>query len=191
MKRLLLVLLLLFATCVCLAQKPPKSSPTYIRAGRLFDATTDNVRENVIIVVEGGRIQSVTPTAQVQIPVGANVIDLSRARVLPGLIGCHSHIGSGVDRYDEIHRFKDTPFSSAFAATVHARKTLEAGFTSVRDVGSKPFLAVDLRNAINEGLIPGPRIVASGPGISITGGPGDFEHYSPPTTVRLFSRVAA
>ncbi len=186
MKRLLLVLLLLFATCVCLAQKPPKSSPTYIRAGRLFDATTDNVRENVIIVVEGGRIQSVTPTAQVQIPVGANVIDLSRATVLPGLIDCHTHMGSRADRYDEIHRFKDTPFSSAFAATVHARKTLEAGFTSVRDVGSKPFLAVDLRNAINEGLIPGPRIVASGPGISITGGHGDLNNYSPQTSVRMF-----
>ncbi len=186
MKRLLLVLLLLFATCVCLAQKPPKSSPTYIRAGRLFDATTDNVRENVIIVVEGGRIQSVTPTAQVQIPVGANVIDLSRATVLPGLIDCHTHMGSRADRYDEIHRFKDTPFSSAFAATVHARKTLEAGFTSVRDVGSKPFLAVDLRNAINERLIPGPRIVASGPGISITGGHGDLNNYSPQTSVRMF-----
>ena len=186
MKRLLLVLLLLFATCVCLAQKPPKSSPTYIRAGRLFDATTDNVRVNVIIVVEGGRIQSVTPTAQVQIPVGANVIDLSRATVLPGLIDCHTHMGSRADRYDEIHRFKDTPFSSAFAATVHARKTLEAGFTSVRDVGSKPFLAVDLRNAINERLIPGPRIVASGPGISITGGHGDLNNYSPQTSVRMF-----
>ncbi len=186
MKRLLLVLLLLAATCVCLAQKPSKSSPTYIRAGRLFDATADNVRENVIIVVEGGRIQSVAPAAQIQIPAGANVIDLSRATVLPGLIDCHTHMGSRADRYNEIYRFKDSPFSSAFAATVHARKTLEAGFTTVRDVGSKPFLAVDLRNSINEGLIPGPRIVASGPGISITGGHGDLNSYSPQTSVHMF-----
>ena len=186
MKRLFLVLLLLAATCVCLAQKPSKSSPTYIRAGRLFDATADNVRENVIIVVEGGRIQSVAPAAQIQIPAGANVIDLSRATVLPGLIDCHTHMGSRADRYNEIYRFKDSPFSSAFAATVHARKTLEAGFTTVRDVGSKPFLAVDLRNSINEGLIPGPRIVASGPGISITGGHGDLNSYSPQTSVHMF-----
>src|SRR6516164_2344202 len=95
-------------------------------------------------------------------------------------------MGSRADRYDEIYNFKDTPFQSAFAATVHARKTLEAGFTTVRDVGSLPFLAVDLRNSINEGLIPGPRIVASGPGISITGGHGDTNSYSPQTRVMMF-----
>src|SRR5439155_3087034 len=89
-------------------------------------------------------------------------------------------------RYDEIYRFKDTPFQRAFAAVVHARKTLEAGFTTVRDVGSLPFLAVDLRNSINEGLVPGPRIVASGPGISITGGHGDLNNYSPQTRVTMF-----
>ena len=186
MRRVILVLLLLAATCIGVAQKPSKPSPTYIRAGRLFDAITDNVRENVIIVVEGQRIQNVAPAAQVQIPAGANVIDLSRATVLPGLIDCHTHMGSRADRYDEIYHFKDTPFSSAFAATVHARKTLEAGFTTVRDVGSRPFLAVDLRNSINEGLIPGPRIVASGPGISITGGHGDLNNYSPQTSVHMF-----
>jgi imidazolonepropionase-like amidohydrolase len=95
-------------------------------------------------------------------------------------------MSSRADRYNEIYRFKDTPFSHAFAAVVHARKTLEAGFTSVRDVGSPPFLAVDLRNSINEGLIPGPRIVASGPAISITGGHGDLNNYSPQTQVHMF-----
>ncbi len=69
---------------------------------------------------------------------------------------------------------------------MNARKTLEAGFTSVRDVGSLPFLAVDLRNTINTGLIPGPRIVASGPGISITGGHGDLNNFSPQTRVSMF-----
>jgi imidazolonepropionase-like amidohydrolase len=69
---------------------------------------------------------------------------------------------------------------------VNARKTLEAGFTSVRDVGSDPFLAVDLRNSINEGYLVGPRIVASGPAISITGGHGDLNNYSPQTRVMMF-----
>jgi imidazolonepropionase-like amidohydrolase len=95
-------------------------------------------------------------------------------------------MGARADRYDEIYRFKDTPFSAAFAAVVNAHKTLDAGFTSVRDVGSLPFLAVDLRNSINEGLVPGPRIVASGPGISITGGHGDLNNYSPQTRVSMF-----
>ncbi|MGC2696590.1 MAG: amidohydrolase family protein [Candidatus Angelobacter sp.] len=190
MKRLLFsALLCTLAIASAIAQQEPqKPAPktVYIRAGRLFDGTTDTVRENMVIVVLGERIQSVGPAAAVSIPAGATVIDLSHATVLPGLIDCHTHLGSRADRYDEIYRFKDTPFQSAFAAVVNARKTLEAGFTSVRDVGSEPFLAVDLRNSINEGLVPGPRIVASGPGISITGGHGDLNNYSPQTRVSMF-----
>jgi imidazolonepropionase-like amidohydrolase len=162
------------------------SKSSYILAGRLFDATGDNVRENVVIVVEDERIKSVASAADLKIPAGANVIDLSQATVLPGLIDCHTHLGARADRYNEIYNFKDTPFSHAFAAVVNARKTLEAGFTSVRDVGSDPFLAVDLRNSINEGLIPGPRVVASGPAISITGGHGDLNNFSPQTRVMMF-----
>ena len=166
--------------------QPQQPKTIYIHAGRLFDATSDSVRENMLVVVVGERIQSVAPFGANAIPAGATVIDLSRATVLPGLIDCHTHMSSRADRYNEIYHFKDTPFSHAFAAVVHARKTLEAGFTSVRDVGSPPFLAVDLRNSINEGLIPGPRIVASGPGISITGGHGDLNNYSPQTQVHMF-----
>jgi len=177
-----------------LAQQPGKPTPTptpaakatYIRAGRLFDGSSDSVRQNVVIQVVNERIQSVAAADSFAIPAGAAVIDLSRATVLPGLIDCHTHLGSRADRYDEIYNFKDTPFQSAFAGVVNARKTLEAGFTTVRDVGSLPFLAVDLRNSINEGLIPGPRIVASGPGISITGGHGDLNNFSPQTRVSMF-----
>jgi imidazolonepropionase-like amidohydrolase len=182
--------ILLLSTFPLIAQqqptKPPAPKTVYIRAGRLFDATSDKVRENVAIVVVGDRIQSVGPAQSTQIPSGATVIDLSHATVLPGLIDCHTHLSFRADRYDEIYRFKDTPFDYAFNALVHARKTLEAGFTSVRDVGSPPFLAVDLRNYINDGFIPGPRIVASGPPISITGGHGDLNNYSPQTRVSMF-----
>ena len=106
--------------------------------------------------------------------------------MLPGLIDCHTHLGSRADRYDEIYKFKDTPFHSAFAAVKNAETTLKAGFTTVRDLGGKPFLAVDLRNSIDEGFLVGPRIVASGPGISMTGGHGDLNNYAPQVRVAMF-----
>jgi len=189
MKRVFAVLMFL---ANCLAQQPSNAvqqappQVTYIRAGQLFDGTSDKVREDVVIVVAGDRIQSVGQASAFVIPTGAAVIDLSHFIVLPGLIDCHTHLGSRADRYDEINYFKTTPFQSAFAGVVNARKTLEAGFTTVRDVGSLPFLAVDLRNSINEGFIPGPRIVASGPAISITGGHGDLNNFSPQTRVTMF-----
>jgi imidazolonepropionase-like amidohydrolase len=196
MKRFpLFIVLLIFVVMVAFlpafAQQPqPTPTPApkiiYIRAGHLFDGTGDKTRDNMVIVVSGDRIQSVSPAGSASIPAGATVVDLSHATVLPGLIDCHTHLGARADRYDEIYNFKDTPFQSAFAAVVNARKTLEAGFTSVRDVGSLPFLAVDLRNSINEGLVPGPRIVASGPPISITGGHGDLNNFSPQTRVSMF-----
>jgi imidazolonepropionase-like amidohydrolase len=192
MKKSLLFAFFLIASVLGLAQpsksEPPKPAPkiVYIKAGRLFDATGETLRQNVVIVVQDDRIQNVASAASVTIPAGATVIDLSKATVLPGLIDCHTHLGARADRYDEIYRFKDTPFQSAFAAVLNARTTLMAGFTSVRDVGSEPFLAVDLRNSINEGFLPGPRIVASGPGITITGGHGDLNNYSPQTRVSMF-----
>src|ERR1043166_3593818 len=191
MKRFLSFVLAMVAVLPVLAQQPqpaptPAPKTVYIRAGHLFDGTGDKARDNMVIVVVGDRIQSVSPASAASIPAGATVVDLSHATVLPGLIDCHTHLGARADRYDEIYNFKDTPFQSAFAAVVTARKTLEAGFTSVRDVGSRPFLAVDLRNSINEGLIPGPRIVASGPAISITAGHGDLNNFSPQTRVTMF-----
>ena len=199
-KRSVVPFLILFAAS-CLAQPPAKTKeltssetsqqkaetrPVYILAGRLFDGTSDDVRETMVIVVEGERIKAIGPATQLQVPSGAKVVDLSHSTVLPGLIDCHTHLDSRADRYNEIYHFKDTPFTHAFFAVGNARRTLEAGFTTVRDVGSRPFLAVDLRNSITEGFTIGPRIVASGPGISITGGHGDLNNYSPQTRVMMF-----
>jgi imidazolonepropionase-like amidohydrolase len=102
------------------------------------------------------------------------------------LIDCHTHLGARADQYNPINNFKSTPYTQGFVAEKNARTTLLAGFTTVRDVGSGPFMAVDLRDYINSGYIIGPRVVASGPGISITGGHGDLNNFSPETSVTLF-----
>src|SRR6267142_1094819 len=115
-----------------------------------------------------------------------HVVYLSSATVLPGLIDAHVHLESRSDRFEDIWTFKTSPLAPAMVGVVHARRTLEAGFTTVRDVGSEPFLAADLRDLIEEGYFPGPRIVASGPCISITGGHCDLNHYPPNVRVDVY-----
>src|SRR5271155_3679960 len=112
-------------------------SESYVKAGKMFDSERGVYRENAVLVIEGDRIKSVEG-AGFSIPPGAKVLDLSADYVLPGLIDCHTHMGSRADKYDPINSFRETPFSSAYASVVNAKRTLDAGFTSIRDVGSPP-----------------------------------------------------
>lgn len=164
--RLTVAFLLVLVTRVGLT-----AQSTLIHAGTLIDVTSESSRSRVTIVLEGNRISSVedgfrTPEA------GDRVIDLSQSFVLPGFIDMHVHLEgeTSPDRY--IERFTLNPEDIAFRSTVYARRTLEAGFTTVRDLGGSG-VNTALRNAINQGLVTGPRILSAGKGLAVTGGHGD------------------
>ena len=157
-----------------------------IKAGRLIDGRGGKVVVNAVILIQGERIVAVG--SDTQIPDGAQVLDLSNATVLPGLIDCHTHIADAPGVAVEFGRrsFVD----AAIMAPTYARATLEAGFTTIRDLGAPSFVDVSLRNAIDRGDIPGPRIVAATMGIGATGGHSDINGYSPYLNLSEFSGVA-
>lgn len=164
------------------AQQPMNVAATdvAVKAGKVLDVRTGTYLTDQIIWIEAGRIKSIGKAAEVsaQLPAGIRTIDLSNATVLPGLIDCHVHLTM-------------TPFSmgpsglhasyprQALIGARNARVTLEAGFTTVRNVGAAGYSDIALRDAINAGDVPGPRMLASGPPLSITGGHGDQNFLAP------------
>ena len=162
-----------------------------VRAGRLIAVRTGAVLTNQAILIEGDRIKEVGPADAVaaHAPRDARVIDLRNATVLPGLIDCHTHITSEPgDYYKQL--FRMSSIDEAVRAHVYAKRTLDAGFTTVRNVGAGEFIDVALRNAINEGVIPGPRMLVSTMPLSATGGHGDVNGMSPYLRFEGFSGIA-
>lgn len=140
-----------------------------IRAGKLVDVLAGKVLNDQTILIEGERIASVGPTATAQVPPGAERIDLSNATVLPGLIDVHTHLT--VDPLQSGYASLGvSDIRAALYGVRSARVTLEAGFTSVRNVGAAGFGDVALRDAIDEGDVPGPRMRVSGYALGIKGG---------------------
>jgi imidazolonepropionase-like amidohydrolase len=167
------------------AKGPPKR--VAVRAARLIDVRQGKVVQNPVVLVEGDRITAVGPNLTV--PAGVEVVDLGGATLLPGLIDCHTHItGQPANYYEDI--FRRSPIDYAVVAHVYARRTLEAGFTTVRDLGSGEFIDVALRNAINAGTVAGPRIQAATLAIGATGGHADLSGFSPYLKFGGFSGIA-
>ena len=171
MKRIVLLAIAVFF----LVSVDAAAQVTAIRAGKLVVPETGATLTNQVILVEGARIKAVG--ADVKIPDGATVIDLSRSTVLPGLFACHEHMAFLVHRrgrergslffYDLTH----TNAERAIHAVVNSRDMLTAGFTTIRDIGNDGnYVSTDLRRAIEQGLIPGPTVVNSGRIIAPYGG---------------------
>ena len=150
------------------------SEELYVRAGTLIDGTGSAPRRNMGIVIRGERIESVAPWRDLRPPATAEVVDLSGATVLPGLIDCHVHLTMMLTRGWEFEPVKATPADAAIAGTVNARRTLQAGFTTVRNLHDRGGESVSLRQAIDRGLVPGPRMLTARQMLSITGGHGDW-----------------
>ncbi len=162
--------LILWAPANGQGQKP--ADKTYVlKAARLFDGKSGALVTPGLVVVTGGKIVGVGTAATV--PAGAEVIDLGDATLLPGFIDAHTHLTfahSDDFKQAELNILKRTVAERALNASVNARVTLMAGFTTVRDVGSSEYIDVGLRNAIREGVVPGPRMLVTVHALGATGG---------------------
>jgi imidazolonepropionase-like amidohydrolase len=165
---------LLAAACAAVAL-PAAAKDVVIHAGRLIDGVSKTPRTQVSILIHDDRITAVQPGFVA--PKGAEVIDLSNATVLPGLIDCHEHTESFFDGGNPVaEAVTMNDFDGAFIAVGNSWETLQAGFTTVRDVGADTETIVSLKRAIAKGRIPGPRMFVAGAPLGPTGGHGDAKN---------------
>ena len=168
------------ATCIAVAVlttpdgAAAQQTPTVVKAARMLDVAAGRMLEDVTVVVEGGRITAVNPSST---PPDAKVIDLGDRTLVPGLMDLHTHLSGQLGPNSFTRVVTDNQADAAFAAAKHARLTLMAGFTTVRDFGGD--VTVSLKHAVERGDIVGPRVVPSRNALGITGGHCDITGFSP------------
>jgi imidazolonepropionase-like amidohydrolase len=181
MKTSLAALLAVFVAAGAHAQTPAASPApvTVLKAAHLFDARSGQLTDGGVVVVQGEHILSIGAAS---VPAGARTIDLGDATLVPGFIDAHVHLGSELQKdfyrafYTGMFRF---PVEQAHYAALYAGRTLQAGFTTVRNVGASDFIDIGLRNAINAGIVPGPRMITAAHSIGSTGGHCDNSPFPP------------
>src|SRR5690242_21495308 len=176
---LLVVLCLLMQTPLLIQNRAPSPQPETIyllKPARVFDGESAQLHEGWVVLVRGQKIEAAGPPSSVNVPVNATVIDLTGLTLLPGLIEAHSHI--------LLHPYSETPWNDQVAheslslrvarATNHLRNELMAGFTTLRDLGTEGagYADVGLKQAVNQGIIPGPRLLVATRAIVATGSYG-------------------
>ncbi len=171
-----------FAATAIAADEAPVPTRTLIRAGHVLDVRTGSETADQTIIVSGGVISGMAATAATPKNPQDREIDLRGMTVMPGLIDVHTHLTMDTN-FDPYHELSTSVAKSALIGAHNAKATLEAGFTSVRNVGAAGFADVDLRDAINADLITGPHMQVSGPALGITGGHCDenllpFEYHA-------------
>jgi len=180
-----LLLFAFFTLPLVVAAQQPQPSPTIaIRAGKLIDVDHSRLLTNQLVLIRDGKITAIGP--DLQIPTGAQTIDLSHATVFPGLIDCHTHLADGSQQgnIDPIYQLKHTAAEMALESVPNARMTLDSGFTTVRDVGVYRALTdIALRDAIAKGYIVGPRMFVAGAYVTISGGAGAMTGFAPDITL--------
>jgi imidazolonepropionase-like amidohydrolase len=172
------ILAILAGTASMASAQAPAPKKTIIRAGHVLNVRTGELKANQAIVIEGDKITQIAPSSEVTAASGDTTIDLPDATLLPGLIDMHTHLTFDLNSLS----YQGLGISTAREAlhgARNARRTLEAGFTTVRNLGAKDYADIALRDAINDGDVIGPRVVASGPAMGITGGHCD-ENLLPP-----------
>ena len=153
------------------ADAPAPAVATALQCGHLIDTANGKMLGATTILIEGGRIKDVVGGAQS--PSGATIVDLSTQTCMPGLIDAHVHLTGETSRTQYVDKFHWNIADYAIRSTVYARRTLLAGFTTVRNVGDQANESAALRNAINAGIVPGPRIYTAGRAMGTTGGHAD------------------
>src|SRR5262245_41514033 len=173
---LLLALIVCFLSPTTSHSQQTQRKIVAVKAARALDTRTGEMISNAVIIIEGERIKEAG--ANVAIPANAEVIDLGSKTLLPGLIDCHTQLTFEPNQMGYSSLGVSVP-RSALTGAKNARLTLEAGFTTVRNVGANGYADIALRDAISAGDVPGPRIVASGPALGITGGHCDNNLLAP------------
>src|SRR5580692_3221547 len=169
MRKLYLLLIVLQIAVLSAAAQTAPQTRTLLRTGHILDVKTGAEPAAQTIIITGDRITAIAPTASTPKQSGDTEIDMTRYTVMPGLIDVHTHLTMATN-FDPYFELSMTPAKEAIIGVENAKVTLEAGFTTVRNVGASDFTDVALRDEINAGHIPGPHMQVSGPALGITGG---------------------